>query len=373
MSDQHRRFAIAAAVLCALSGCACESDQWPVAQEVATAACPQWLADRLTLSVSAVPVGIPRRFSITSGTIPFEGNVARRVLVALAASGNLRGVRVSDSVLTVSTFGGIFADWAARSRRGAPHDLAGWNRSYIDAHNPKVTRGYSIAVDAGRLILRPFLRSGSLAPQTSEFDVVVIPGGAPVDEVTISTSRLWDSGMHAEPPGAVHIRLSPVEHMTVLDNVGAAVELDFLAGSGRRARQRWRCSVSTQAVLVDHDAELPPLWVLRTAPRRGRPSVLALYTPTVGPFRAVFTSPAIAAGFAQWLRETAATRIDAYEVGLLRPAEELHWRRPDRDHPSGSARERQAPRASQSAAARFNHASTRDIDVLRVSRLDEAD
>jgi len=56
---------------------------------------------------------------------------------------------------------------------------------------------------------------------------------------------------------------------------------------------------------------------LQASRRRGPAGRLVFYNPGVGAFPVVFGNPAVAAGFAKWLRETHATRVGKYAIGLM--------------------------------------------------------
>jgi hypothetical protein len=127
---------------------------------------------------------------------------------------------------------------------------------------------------------------------------------------------MWDESGQAISPAQLTITFRSLSHMTVLDTVQATVQLDF---TGRyRSSNPWRCTVQSKFQLVDHGSVLPDLWVLRQFDPIGKKwRTLALYSPTVGVFSAVFVDPATAAGFARWLRDTRARRVASYELGSV--------------------------------------------------------
>jgi hypothetical protein len=152
------------------------------------------------------------------------------------------------------------------------------------------------------------------------------------------------------------VTLTPARHFTVFDVVDGKITLEFVAAKSHSAHERWRCSFDTNVTLVERDAERPPLWDLRTPVRGGKKkSWLGLYDPTIGPIRAIFTSPAAANGFASWLRQTGALRAGRYQLGMLQPAD-------------GG----QSPASGErSIADGFHLASVDELSALTVGRLGE--
>jgi hypothetical protein len=216
----------------------------------------------------------------------------------------------------------------------------------------------AIDVTPGRLRIAPFLVGSTLQPQTVSIDLLVTPGGSPLDEMAVATEALWDSQLHPLSPDRAAISLTPLRHFTMYDQVEATLSLDYVATRSRAARTQWICSAETRFTLVDRTATAPNLWDLRKPAEFGRSEWwLALFSANAGPFRAIFTSPADARGFAGWLRQTHALRVGAYEVGMFRPEY------------SGDAR-RTVP-VSHSVADTFRAVSADDLDDLIVGRLGE--
>jgi len=266
---------------------------------VATASpeCPEDLQGMTTLSASAVPVRVPQALQVTPGNVASYGMVGRRITVSVAPAAAARPVRVGSSTLTLATLGGTLAGWAVSTPAGPAIDII-----------------------PGRLRVHPYLTSATLRTQTSTLDVLVIPGGVPVDETAVTVAALWGPDRRPLAPEALQVSLAPVRHLTVFDAVDANITLQVTLA--RAPHQWWTCSTSSHFELVDHDSELPALWDLHppTLPRHAR-SWLALYSAATGPLRAIFTSPAAARAFAAWVLETGATRAGPYELGLLQPDE----------------------------------------------------
>jgi hypothetical protein len=133
------------------------------------------------------------------------------------------------------------------------------------------------------------------------------------------------------------------------------VQLDVDGADRSNSRDVWRCSYETRVTLLDHDAALPPLWDLRVAAHDGRPPRwLALFTPSTGPFRAIFSDPAAAQALATWLRATAATQAGQYQLGLF----EADDGRDDSTIP-----------ADRNIARTFKIASSDELTLLAVRKL----
>jgi hypothetical protein len=189
-------------------------------------------------------------------------------------------------------------------------------------------------------------------------DLLVTPGGSPLDEMVLATEALWDSQKHPLSPDRVVISLVPLRHFTMYDQVEAALSLDFAVSRARAAHQRWTCSAQTRFTLVDRTATAPNLWDLRKSAEYGPTEWwLALFSARAGAFRAIFTSPADARGFAGWLRQTHARHVGEYDVGMFRPE---YSRDARRTVPAG-----------HSVADTFRAVSTDDLDDLIVGRLGE--
>jgi hypothetical protein len=296
--------------------------------------CPQQLQGQIRLIASAIPRTVPADLAVDPDAL----NEVRgsRILLSVAPADVARGMRVISSTLTVTTFGGTFKGWA----------LIG---------NGAEKRG-ALDIIPGRLRLTPFLSKSKLEAQSMSLDVWVAPGAAPIDEMALSAVSLWDADRHPIAPEALQVSLLPLRHFTTYDLVEATINLDFVVQQGRAS---WQCSVQRHITLVDHDSAAPPLWDLRKAPEKTAVSELwlALFGPKSGPSRAIFTSPAEANGFAAWLRETHATRVGPYQLGLFRP-----------DYSEDS---RHAMQPEHSLTDTYHAASADDLNGLIAGRLGE--
>jgi hypothetical protein len=256
-------------------------------------------------------------------------------VISLSPGAAAAGLHLVSNTITITTFGGTL-------------------EGMVDANDD----ARAIEVTPGRLRITPFIVGTTLRPQTFSMDLLVTPGGSPMDEMVIATEALWDSQLHPLSAERVAISLAPLRHFTMYDQVEAALSLDFAVSRARAARQPWTCSAESRFTLVDRTATAPNLWDLRTSGEYGPTEWwLALFSGRAGAFRPIFTSPADAGGFASWLRQTHARHVGEYDVGMFRP-----------DY-SRDAR-RTVP-ASHSVVDTYRAVSTDDLDALTVGRLGE--
>jgi hypothetical protein len=148
-------------------------------------------------------------------------------------------------------------------------------------------------------------------------DVVLLPGGVPIEESVLRIQQLWDAKGAALAPNVVRIDLEPARHVPGLDAIEAELVLDYVHWNSR-TRQACKASAMTRATLVDKDAVRPPLWDLGVSTlNQSRTQWLGLRDSQSGAFRAVFDSPTAATSFANWIRATRSTRAGPYEIGLF--------------------------------------------------------
>jgi hypothetical protein len=293
------------------------------------------------VTASSVPRAIPAELVVNDDST--RSVLARTVLLSVFPNGAATGARLFASKLTLTTVGGTFKGWAAIRNDVAP---------------AKVGLGRAIDVIPGRLRIAPFLSGPALQPQTVSLDVVIVPGAAPIDDLTVSANALWGEDRRPLPSASLKVSLSPLRHFTAYDMVEAKVALAFVASYSRRPHDRWECTVETAVTLVDRDAATPALWDLRKSEQIGRSQLwLALFNPATGPLRAIFASPADANSFAMWLQQTHATRAGEYQLGMFRPG---YSREPQHTRP-----------ADNSLIDTFRPVSPEDLDALMVGRLGE--
>ena len=300
-----------ALLACLLGGCA---GSRTLTEPTASGGCPDSLRQGIRVTASVAQVAIPDGVRMPSGAVRLIAGVGRRVLIAVDIPRGLPRVRLVSSSLDVLTFGGTLAGWA---RVVAPATVIGHQ---------------SIQASDGLLRIAPFIPGGRLGSYTEAFDLLVVPGGAAVAGLALRPGRMWDDSGRPTAPRDLGIVLAPILHLKVLDVVSATAQLDFTTVQRSRPHEQWRCSIESDFQLVDHRSALPDLWVLQPAKDIGsKHPVLALYNGSIGPFPAVFLSPATAAGFARWLSEAHARQVGEYEVGFTSKTNARGFREASKD------------------------------------------
>jgi hypothetical protein len=335
----------------ALISCRPITTERATAGEQDAAACPPRIQEQLKLVASAAAITIPPNLAPPGNSS--NAVAGRRVVISLSPGTAGAGLHLVSNAITITTFGGTFEGVADP---GEDADAI-TNRAHDMRRVAQISDERAIEVSPGRLRIAPFVVGAALRPQTLSMDLLVTPGGSPLDEMAVTTETLWDAQLRPLSPDRVAISLAPLRHFTMYDQVEATLSFDFTARRGT-ARQQWSCTAENRFTLVDRNATAPNLWDLRKSAEYGRSEWwLALFSAKVGPFRAIFTSPADARGFAGWLRQTHAVQIGGYDVGMFRP-----------DY-SRDAR-RTVP-AAHSVADTFRSVSADDLDALIVGRLGE--
>ena len=319
------------------------------AGEQDTAVCPPQIQEQVKVAAFAAAITIPP--NLAPGDSSSNAVAARRVVISLSP-GAASGVHLVSNTVSITTFGGTFeniADANGGANSGRAQNLS---------RPTSISNERSIEITPGRLRIAPFVIGATLRPQTLSMDLLVTPGGSPLDEMVVATEALWDSQLHPLSPDRVAISLVPLRHFTMYDQVEATLSLDFAARRPGSAGQQWGCSAESRFTLVDRNATAPNLWDLREAAEYGRSGWwLALFSTKGGPFRAIFSSPADASGFAAWLRQTHALHVGGYDVGVFRP-----------EYSRGA---RRTVPTFHSVADTFRTVSSDDLDALIVGRLGE--
>lgn len=310
--------------------------------------CPQDIADQVKVAASASPW--PDAFGKEGNELPGTNMLlGRRVLIAVAPGPGAAGLRLLSSRLTVTTIGGTFGG-VDDSRAGSIS-----NETSVGPRVRRVSATRAISVIPGRLQISPFVEHGTLRSQTVSVDVLVTPGGSPLDEMVVTPAPMWDAQRYPLSPDQAAISLQPRRHVTIYDQVEGTVSFSWVAVN--RAHQEWACSAETRFILVDRASTTPNLWDLREASGARGGLWLALFNPKTGPFRVIFASPADADSFASWLRQTHAVHIAGYDVGLFKP---------------GYSREQLRTLPEPHALAdTFRTATADDLETLLVGRLGE--
>jgi len=200
--------------------------------------------------------------------------------------------------------------------------FGGTLQSWIDGSNPTThTEPRAIEIDRSTYHVKPFLTEGSLGPQSRSIDFVVSPGGG--------TYRLTtdQSGVFVEcrsQSGATRGSRPYSRTTEIFDNLQSR---RGRRDTRNRGAARWASAfrlevpVEQRATLVDIDSVRPPLWDIGMPDPPGgtRKRWLALNSNASGPFRAIFSSPTVAANFLAWLRKIRVTRIGQFDLGVSDP------------------------------------------------------
>jgi hypothetical protein len=250
-----------------------------------------------------MPRDLTGDMALSEGSIRVGNPLARRVLVSVEPKGAVGGARILSSTLTITPFGGTLRSWANVDRG-------------IVAHSEP----QALEVDRSMYRVAPFL-TGTLRPQSRAVDLVVVPGGGPVDALAVNVEPLWNPDHGPVRPESVSITLAPLRHFTNYGRVEANVKVDIVGAPMGPARAGWNCPVEQRVTLVDLDAVRPPLWDIGMGDRGGgrRKLWLVFNSNASGPFRAIFASPAVATDFLAWLRKVRVTRVAQYDLGIFRP------------------------------------------------------
>jgi hypothetical protein len=295
--------------------------------------CPAEIQDHVRVTASAAPWILSR--SPAAAVESSNTLIGRTLLISVYPAADVPRLSLLSSVLTITTIGGTFGGLAEHSDGARAVDVI-----------------------PGRLRIAPFITGATLQPQTLSVNLLVTPGGVPLDEMVVRTDGMWDPQHHPLPPDRARIFLEPIQHFTIYDQVEATVSLSYVTIRSRSAREQWACSAESRFMLVDRAATAPDLWDLRKTAERGRSEFwLALFSAKAGPFRAIFGSPADAGAFANWLRQTHAAHVGVYDLGMFRPGysrDSLHT----------------VPTA-HTIEDTFRAVSADDLDALVVGRLGE--
>lgn len=282
---------------CALSACATRPLRAPA---IDPGGCPAELHRAIAISAAVVPIQPPRAVRVPSGPVPLIAATGRRLMLAVRISAPVPRMRLLSNSLELLTYGGTLGGWA---RLSAPAGAAARQ---------------SLAIQGGWLQIAPFVPGAQLHSRTEVVDLLVVPGGGPRAALAVRPGPLWDARGRPLAPRSLRLRFAPELHMTRLHSVDATATFRFTALHLSAAHERWHCSIAENFTLVDHDARLAALWVLRFEPENGAaPQTLALYSARRGAFQAIFRNPQTARAFAQWLSQRHARHAGPYDLGLL--------------------------------------------------------
>ena len=282
--------------------------------------CPEWTSGQLGLAVSVAPIAVPHALTVSEGAIPSYGIQARRISIAVKPPQAASGVRLSASTLSIYIFGGIFRGWVTPADQFADTS----NGSMVEPAKPQsriVSPTQALEATPGRVSVTPFLSGRRLHAQTQAIDIAILPGGVTVDQPVVRASSFWDKDERPIAPALLDVNLSPLRLSSVYRTVEAKIKLDYEISSPNGS-ERFSCSGTRQEVLVDRDAIRPALWDIGVPTQFGaRKKWLALYNPTTGAVRAVFTTFEAANAFTTWVQQVGAVTVGKYTLGLFTPAE----------------------------------------------------
>ena len=307
---------VGAGCLALLFGCA---QQPPRALPGDIALVPECAGDSAAavgLSVSSLPIGMPPELA-AKGPLQTRGGLARRLVVTSAPVGMRHAGSVYWSRLSVRAFGGIVEGWTRLQSDGvlieaaAPESPPARRKGRAPREN--------VAIDAGPgyiTVARSAASSAALANSLS-IDMLLLPGGVPIDESVMRIPALWNPDGKPLAPDEVRIQLEPVRHVPGYDAIEADVVLDYVLRDGR-GEAACRGSARARATVVDKESVRPPLWDLGVSSLNAyRTRWLALSGPASGVLRAVFDSPAAATSFANWIRASRSAQAGPYQLGLF--------------------------------------------------------
>ena len=270
--------------------------------------------------------GPESRVSLTAWALPiktapnlltkYPGEVGerqtRRVVVSFGPDRLARGDSVLWTHLSLRTLGGTLDGWL-RLESGKLRIDVGSSRHPRRASPEQV----NIGLGQGFFEVTRSAAYGTNLANAVSVDLLLRPGGIPIDESLVRVRDLWNARGGPADPQAVHIELVPIRHVPGFDTIEAEITLEYVLA---RAAHAGACRglARQRLVLVTRDAVRPPLWDLGVSSMNsGRTRWLALSDPTSGVFRAIFDSPTVAASFANWVRATRAKHVGPYQIGLV--------------------------------------------------------
>jgi len=333
--------ALALVTTCTVGGCRL-LEAVSVPPDASDWTCPSEVAQQIHLRTTVLPRPLSPGMVIAEGSVSAPNVLARRILVSIDPSPQIAGARLLSSNLALAVFGGTL-------------------RSWIDGTDSSArTVPRALEMDRSTYHENPFLTGRNLRPQSRSVDLVVMPGGEPVDSLEVTVGSLWNTDRSPVEPGAVSLTVEPIRYSTIYSRVEANVTVEVVGRPRESHGAGWKCSLERQTTLVDMDAVRPPLWDIGMPDPNGGPRKrwLAFSSSANGPFRAIFSSPATADNFLAWLRKVQVARIGPYGLGVFRPT-----RRADVEDVFVST--------DRNIMASFESLTTEDLTRLQVGQLDE--
>ena len=307
------RRAVLAGVACvlvlALGACAQRSVRSIPGDPGAVTECPP--EPRVSMSALALPIKMPRDL-MTRSPGEVGGRLARRLTVSFAPGSLARGDSLLWTHLEIRTLGGTLDGWLKLESGSLRIDTAS------SGSQPRSAREQAgIEMGPGYFDVRRSAAYGAKLASAVRVDLLLRPGGIPIDESLMRVRELWAAKGKPLPADAVHVELEPIRHVPGYDTIEAEIKLEYVIA---RAGEGGACKGVAQQriVLVSREDVRPPLWDLGVSSMNsGRTRWLALSEPASGVFRAIFDSPVAAASFANWVRVSQATQVGSYQIGLV--------------------------------------------------------
>jgi hypothetical protein len=319
MQSPKLQIKVALTIVLAVLITACAAPPAIVPDEDANLPCPEWTSEQLGLVISVAPIAVPDVLTVSEGAVSGYGIQARRISIAVKPPQMASSVRLSASALSIYVFGGIFRGWATPEGQFADASI-GSKAAFVKPQSRVVSSTQALEVMPGRVSVTPFLSGKKLHAQTQAIDIAILPGGAAVDQPVVSATSFWDKDQRPIAPAQLDVKLLPLRLSSVYRTVEAKIKLDYEI-SNSSGSERFSCSATRQAVLVDRDAIRPALWDIGVPTQFGaRKKWLALYSPATGAVRAVFTTLEAANAFTRWVQQVSAVTAGKYSLGLFTPA-----------------------------------------------------
>jgi hypothetical protein len=217
-------------------------------------------------------------------------------------------------------FGGTVAGWTRVQAHGASIELASSERPAEPAASGAKEELAAVEAEPGLITVERVPSTPRSPSSALSLDVLLSPGGVPVDEPTVHVHELWAPDGAPLPANALQIDLVPTHHAPGYSSIDAEVSFAYVVMHGRNAAGGSASCKTARArsTLVDKDAVRPALWDLGVSTLNSpRTSWLALSSPSAGVIRAVFESPEAATSFANWIRASGSVRVGPYRLGLF--------------------------------------------------------